>query len=343
MQACACRPAGLRVNRTREKAIFFRGFRAVSTLSPGPALQSILYLEEWVVRFLVAFILFGACAGAGAQEWLPVPAGGKFNVSGMALFQQEAGRVSFLVVLDNKGKEEDRAGIVTLERDEAPRYQPLAWPAGEKLPFDLESATRVPDAAGEFLVSESRGQVYHLKLDQTGSTASLSLVRTFSLPRVAPRADYEGFAVQRFGKELLAVWAHRGADADPAVVAWSTLDLENGKVGKVKTRDFSVPWPARSEVRHISDLKVDSSGVLFVTSASDPGNYGPFQSAAWVAGNFSPYEDGFTFRENQDPVLVQRSRSNKAEALELLPGHPRGLVLGSDDEIMGGAVWPGWQ
>lgn len=277
-----------------------------------------------------------------AQEWRPVPAGGKFNISGIALAAQEAGRDSFLVVQDSKKPDEDRIGLVTVEGDGAPEYRPLAWPAHVQLPRDLEGVTGVPGSPRTFLALDSNGRVYRLELNDNGSTPALTA--NFELPQAVDNPNYEGLCIQKVGDQLLAAWAHRGRDLDPAVLCWSALELtEKGATfGPVTSQTLTIPWPAVSEVRHVSDLKVDPAGVLYTSAASDPGNYGPFESGVYAAGVFTPQEDAFVFRRNEEPSRLQVSRYNKIEALELVPGPRGGLVLGSDDESVGGAIRVGW-
>ncbi len=66
-------------------------------------------------------------------------------------------------------------------------------------------------------------------------------------------------------------------------------------------------------VRHVSDLKVDPAGVLFIAAATDPGDDGPFQSAVYVAGVFDVDDTGVALRQNSQLVSLSRFDAHKVE------------------------------
>jgi hypothetical protein len=99
-----------------------------------------------------------------------------------------------------------------------------------------------------------------------------------------------------------------------------------------------VPSPI-SAVRHISDLKVDPVGILFITSAADNGDDGPFESVVYVAGAFEMRDRKITFQQNSQLVPLSRFNYHKVEAIELVPGRDGGVIVGSDDENMGSSVY----
>jgi hypothetical protein len=142
---------------------------------------------------------------------------------------------------------------------------------------------------------------------------------------------------------LLAVWAHRGEAADPAVIYWANMDESNYSFSGVRSARLTVPWPT-ADVRHISDLKIDGAGALFVTSASDPGDDGPFASAFYLAGVFD--EDAargqIGFRQNISLVRLARFDYHKVEAFELVPGGTGGIAFATDDEKMGSSLYLDW-
>lgn len=296
--------------------------------------QLILLFAITLAFILNSFPLFGG------QNWRLVAGGKRFNISGMAFIDQKNGRTSFLVVQDHKHSRDGRAGLLTISRSGTPHYQPVAWPENLVLPHDLEALSTVPGRNHQFLAADSDGTVYHVALNETRT--ALSLIARFEFPSIMEEPNYEGFSVQQIEDQLLAVWASRGRNEEPALLAWSTLDLTSRKFGQVTTQTLTAPWPVAAEVRHISDLKVDNAGTLYTAATSDPGNSGPFQSAAYASGTFSPAKEGFTFRPNPIPLRLKVARHNKAEAIELVPGAHGGLVLGSDDENVGGSIDLGW-
>jgi hypothetical protein len=275
-----------------------------------------------------------------SQQWRPVRGGIAFGISGMVLLTQQSDSHSFLVAHDNKLKNQGRLAIITIKGEESPQYFPLKWPSNTPLPVDLESLTAVPGTSEPtFMAATSAGKVYHFRLDT--SKQSISILKVFDLPNIAKGSNFEGFAVQTIDEQLMAIWAHRGEDNDPAVLDWGRLDLNTYQITSISSVPLKVPFPV-SAVRHISDLKVDSVGVLFISSATDNGDDGPFESAVYVAGAFGIREQQIIFRQNSQLVPLSRFKYHKIEAIELVPGGNGGLIVGSDDENMGGAVYLDW-
>lgn len=275
-----------------------------------------------------------------SQQWRPVRGGIQFGISGMALLEQPSGSHSFLIVHDNKGKGQGRLAIVTIKGEESPQYFPVNWPSGTALPLDLESLTAVPESSEPaFMAATSGGKVYHFRLGATNQ--NISIVKVFDLPNIPQGSNFEGFALQKINGQLLAVWAHRGEDKQPAIVYWGRLDLNTYQITQIGSARLEVPWPV-SAVRHISDLKVDPAGILFITSATDNGDDGPFESAVYVAGAFEIRDQQITFRQNSQLVPLYRFKYHKVEAIELVPGQTGGVIVGSDDENLGSSVYLNW-
>jgi hypothetical protein len=258
----------------------------------------------------------------------------------MALLTQQSDSDSFLVVHDNKRKDLGRLAIITIKGEELPQYFPLQWPSDTPLPLDVESITAVPGTPEPtFMAAASAGKIYHFRLNASKQT--ISILKVFDLPNIPKGSNFEGFAVQKIDGQLLAVWAHRGQEQQPAVLYWGRLDLNTYQITLIGSAQLKVPFPV-SAVRHISDLKVDSAGVLFISSAADNGDDGPFESAVYVAGAFGIREQQITFRQNSQLVPLYRFKYHKIEAIELVPGRSGGLIVGSDDENMGGSVYLDW-
>jgi len=275
-----------------------------------------------------------------SQQWRPVRGGIQFGISGMTLLGSQSGSDSFLVVHDNKEKSQGRLAIITIKGQDSPQYSPMNWPSGTDLPIDLESLTAVPGTSNPtFMAATSAGKVYYFSLD--ASNQNISILKVFNLPNIPQKSNFEGFALQKINGELIAVWAHRGAYKEPARVYWGRLNLNTYQITPIDAARLEVPWPI-SDVRHISDIKIDPAGVVFITSASDKGDDGPYESAVYVAGAFGSRNQSITFQQNSQLVPLYRFKHHKIEAIELVPGQTGGMIVGSDDENMGSSVYLNW-
>jgi hypothetical protein len=162
----------------------------------------------------------------------------------------------------------------------------------------------------------------------------------FQVPLAREGSNFEGVCLWKFGSKTLLVWAHRGEDSDPGRIFYGELDWEKGKVSAVRQVEIRVPWPTK-HTRHISDMELDDSGALMIVSTADPGDDGPFESALYMAGVFYEREGQAEFRKSNQMVRVKMIRDHKVEAFELIPGLG-GVVLGSDDENLGGWILSNW-
>ncbi|MEW6495138.1 MAG: hypothetical protein AB1589_21860 [Cyanobacteriota bacterium] len=295
-------------------------------------------------KFLLALSVWATFAlvpqSVLSHEWRPVRGGIQFGISGMVLLSQEKDVKSFLVVHDNKEKGQGRLAILTIPNAQPPQYLPVNWPSNTPLPIDLESLTTVPGTPEPtFMAVTSSGKVYHFRLD--ASRQNISILNVFDLPNIPQGSNFEGFAVQKINNQLVAVWANRGEDQQPAILYWGQLDPNTNQITPMGSTKLRVPFPVKA-VRHISDLKVDPAGVLFISSAADTGNDGPFESAVYVVGALKIRGQQIAFQQNFQIVPLYRFKYHKVEAIELVPGQNGGLIVGSDDENMGGSVYLNW-
>jgi len=275
----------------------------------------------------------------GSQQWRPVRGGIPFGISGMTLLEKLNDSRSFLIVHDNKAESQGRLAIVTIKGEESPQYLPLTWPSGIALPIDLEALTVVPGTSEPtFMAATSAGRVYHLGWDSSNRT--VSMLKVFDLPGIPKESNIEAFALQKINGQLLASWAHRGQDQQPAILYWGRFNLNTYQITPIGSTPIQVPLPT-SAVRHVSDLKVDSAGVAFISSAADNGDDGPFDSAVYVAGAFALQNQQIAFQQNSQLVPLYRFKYHKVEAIELVPGQMGGVIVGTDDENMGGSVYQG--
>jgi hypothetical protein len=96
-------------------------------------------------------------------------------------------------------------------------------------------------------------------------------------------------------------------------------------------------------VRHVSNIKIDTSGAAFVTATSDPGDDGPFASAFYYAGAFHSNDKGkLSFSQPAVLTPLFRFDYHKVEGFTLVPGTDGGIVFGTDDENLGSAICLTW-
>ena len=215
---------------------------------------------------LVALAAAGSLPANGvAASWFQVGGGSVNNISGIA-----AADSGWVVIRDNKTATQNRIALL----DNAGHATSLAW-AGT-LPTDLESVDRVPGLTGGYVALNSDGLGSIVQIAGT----TVTLVGTFVLPNA--KSGVEAFALTTIGTSTVAVWATRGSTTTPARVSAATFNLSTRTFGKLSTGKVTVPYPTTS-VRQISDLKVVGDR-LVISSASDPGNLGPFVSALYDVG-----------------------------------------------------------
>jgi hypothetical protein len=242
----------------------------------------------------------------------------------------------FAIVHDNKKEGDTRIAILMVQGQDSLNYLPLQWPDGAEWPVDLEAIARVPDSDNSaFMAVTSFGRVYHFTLDSTGK---IQRVQVFSLPDLPENTNLEGFDLHLIDGQLLGVWGHRGSPDDPGVLYWGWFDGNGSQISGQGSALMTVPWP-EEDVRHISDLKVNNAGILYITSTRDPGDDGPFDSAVYAPGLFSMNGDAVEFRPADSLVPLYRVNGHKIEALEFLPGLSGGKILGTDDENQGSSIY----
>ncbi|AFY82618.1 hypothetical protein [Oscillatoria acuminata] len=288
-----------------------------------------------VLIFLIALL-------SASAEWLPVKPGILFGISGIALVKNSLEAMGcppatcFVIVHDNKIEEEGRLAILTVHGQDSLNYLPLQWPDGTEWPIDLEAIAQVPDTEDSaFMAVTSFGRVYHFTLDSTGT---IQLLHIFSLPDLPENTNLEGFDLHLLDGKLLGVWGHRGSPDDPGVLYWGWFNENGDQISGQGSAVITVPWP-EEDVRHISDIKVNNAGILYITSTRDPGNDGPFDSAVYAAGLFSMNGDQVEFRPASSLAPLYRVNGHKIEALEFLPGLSGGKILGTDDENQGSSIY----
>jgi len=286
---------------------------------------------------------------ADGDGWQSVGKGKTDGISGIAV--TDAGGtddVDAIVVRDNKDSGENRAAAVSYHDGEDPEVDPLDW-EGSALPSDLEALDGVPGEQGGYLAVASSGTAYHFQV----ADGAAKVVDTFTLPAVESGDEIENFTlgtppVSAAGAagasaqdgQLVAVWGDRGEDDRPGTLHAAPVSFDpagKSEFGEVQSAEVRAPYPAE-HVRHASDTELTASGELLVSSASDPGDDGPFDSALYTAGQVSLSGSGaVTLTVVKDPEVLKKFEKHKIEALACLPGSDK-AVLGTDDENDGGSL-----
>ncbi len=266
-----------------------------------------------------------------------------FDVSGIVCLKHDEIESIFLVVHDNKYPDEDRVGIVTFIADKAdqdPTYLPLKWDNNFEKPIDIETLSRHPNGDG-FLMLASRGRGLHFRVSE--DLESIKIITAFKVPiPVEHTPNVEGFQVIPFIDTWWVFWGDRGSNDRPANLFWGRMDQQSLEVEIVNQTTIVVPWPTSDEVRHLSELRVDSAGVLYISSASEGSNDGPFDGAVYVAGVFKPDGQNLRFVRSFPMVPLYRFPGYKIEGFDLVPGENGGIVCATDNENLGSHIFISW-
>ncbi|MHC0064513.1 hypothetical protein ACWATR_16685 [Nostoc sp. UIC 10890] len=290
-----------------------------------------------IINIVILSALLLISQQVGAQDWRPVRGGIPFGISGMALIEQQSNTLDFLIVHDNKQKNQGRVAIISIKGKNQPEYFPLNWPNNTEFPIDLEALTSVPDKTkSSFIAISSSGKAYYIKLEPANKT--ISVLKEFNLPGIIPGNNFEAFGLQNIDGKLVAIWGHRGEGEQPATIFWGMFDLVKYQITLEGSANLKVPFPS-GNVRHISDIKIDPVGIVYITSASDAGDDGPFQSAVYVAGYLGLDGNKIAWRQNSQLVPLYRFDYHKIEGMELVPGAKGGVIVGTDDENLGSYVY----
>lgn len=295
------------------------------------------YLKsKLIIKILIFLSLLLLSQQVFAQSWRPVRGSILYGISGIALINQANSSWNFLVVHDNKQTNQERLALITIEGRNQPQYLSLNWPSNNQSPIDLEALTSIPKLKNTFIALSSSGKVYTIKLEPDKKT--ISILKDFELPGIPKGSNFEAFALQNIEGKLIAIWAHRGEAEQPATIYWGILDINKYQLTLAGSTQLKVPFPS-GNVRHISDIKVDSAGIVYISSASDGGDNGPFQSAIYVAGYLGLNNSKVVWRQSSQLIPLYRFNYHKVEGIELIPGANGGIVAATDDENFGAYVY----
>ena len=216
------------------------------------------------------------------------------------------------------------------------------------IPNDLESVAIVPGRKGALLAESGvssdpdQAMIYYITWD---AELTFEVESATEWPR--PVTNVEATAVVSIGDKLWFLYAERNDGHETTQIHGTELNIGND--GSLQfddewtSEDFAPPVPADpTDARPASALNIDTDGTIYVASAFDPGDLGPFTSAVWNAGTVDvDSAGGLVLNLTDTPVAVAISDGLKIEAIALNADKSvRPIFIGMDDEDYGGALRP---
>ena len=315
-------------------------------------------------RFLTAApcaaaLLMSGCAAQSSGVNLPSPTTG---FSGMAKIDD----THYLAVHDEKSHESGvRISILEGSAEQGITViptEPASWEHSEGRSNDLEGVCSLPGRDEEFLLVEAGhwegdfGRLFHVKVDITTVPYEVSVLHAFDLPEFDPKGpqdrdgdEIEGLAcAARQDGSTLVIFGERGGSSvyPNGLLRWAVIDLNAktgprfsaaGRAGKAVYAPVSKDSPASN--RDISALHLDADNNLWAVATEDPGDFGPFRSVIYKAGEVRA--------DDPDPIRIENPSSAsrsvdgfKIESLAAPTTQIEGSVfaIGTEDEALGG-VW----
>lgn len=287
------------------------------------------------------------------------------TISGMVKIPDSQDK--FLVSHDTKGLFGPRLGILDVSRG-GPRYREIEihdWPADEPLPNDVEGICAIPNRSREYLMVESGfyeqqfGRIIRIRYPGKSISGAeyLASFQPFPCPgsRTTPRQEeLEGIALLEVRDKIWLLLAQRGGKekqedsktrAIPGKLIWGMIDIDAAKP------QFEISGRApltydRIADRGAADLYVKEVHAnkwnVFSVATSDPGDFGPFRSAVYLAGTFEDVPAGITFTPaNNNEIVYWDFTSLKVEAVAApaeISKAPEGISIATDDENYQG-IW----
>ncbi len=264
------------------------------------------------------------------------------DISGIAKISEDGNTAAFIVV---RGKERKFGKITVNIKNPHSDLGLELFPLPSEVVGDLESISAIPGPGGEFIIVSDKGIAFYVRLTNKNI---LEFKGTINLPGYENKkkdkdsTEIEGVAVQKIGEEFVIMWATRGKNNIGSKLFLAKLNLDGPRVSITDQSDYSFINKDRAllgseEVRHVSDIKIDTKGNVYVSSANDPGNPGPFSSAVYLIGKVARVNNKYEFNNPVQNLVASYyagdqlpSKTKKIEGLEILSDGT--FVFGTDDE-----------
>jgi hypothetical protein len=294
-----------------------------------------------------------------------------YSVSGLAKMNPPRGGAaySFLGVIDSKGSSDPRTvlinldsqfNIINLNNDKVPV---IPWANGFPSKVkDLESVAAIPNGhtgdQQQFVAAISDGHFWRFtvnnsnqvvnvvegddRLKQAGSTSSAQEIESLA------------FFINSSSGNIKLVWSGRGSRDHSAYLFAADLENSSSHIGYNDENDFQIQethfnwprpvWSDDGDTRLISDVKIatNPNGAIYVSSAFDGGNDGPFGATLYNIGTFTSASE---LDQNPSPypprtALFIGNKGKKVEAIEMLTGNPDdGFILVPMTKTLVALLW----
>ncbi|MBJ2176465.1 hypothetical protein JBL43_19600 [Aureibaculum sp. A20] len=269
---------------------------------------------------------------------------------------------TYLVVYDVKNfKKGVRLATVVLT-DKSIDVLPIkvdAWGI-EGISSDLESICAIPGKENEFLIAESGnwkgnlGRIFHIQVDL--STRKAKLLGSVKFPLLyrndmdTTGDQYEAIHCLAYSEnERIVILGERGGSKNnpTGVLRWGLYNVQDhtltmeGQGLKGKAIDAPGNWTNPLLKRSITDMHIDTNGIIWASASEDQGDAGPFYSVIYKLGKTNPMN-------LQNPLIpfdnLTIGREIYGFKIEALSGPQKEIncthTFGTEDEIYGGVMRP---
>ncbi|MFE3636149.1 hypothetical protein [Streptomyces sp. NPDC059168] len=212
------------------------------------------------------------------------------------------------------------------------------------VPNDLESIARLP-GRDEALLAESNADgddpdptIYLARWDKN---LNVEIAGSVPWPRTPePLVNVEATAVATVRGQDYFVYAERAQGSDTTDINMTRLTVSrSGRITfgrKWTSVSFTASEPPGA--RPASGLDIDAKGNLYISSAYDPGDLGPFDSAVYRAATVREGGAlGAKLVPVKPPQMLARSSGLKVEGVGLVAGSFP-IFIADDDEDYGGLL-----
>ncbi len=268
-----------------------------------------------IVFLIIAIAVYADCKSYTEHDkWEQISNQRIYSVSGLVHHKN-----GFLIVHDNKKENQPRISFFKNNK-----ISTLNWP-NSSLPYDLEAISVIPRFKNQYILMESTGKCYKIKLDQRNN--QITLMKIFQL-ETNEGMNLEGCIIIKGNFGYKIIYGDRGSDLRKSTLFVGDFNPTNNKVTNIVEHIINLPAPIEHK-RNIADLGLDKKNNLWASATSDPGNDGPFETYLYKLGHLSK-SGVLNLKKIQKSTL--HFENQKVEALYFYRSH---LLLMTDNENFG--------